>query len=133
MLLSEICITRPVFATVLSLIIMILGAISFTKLDIRGTPDIALPVITITAQYPGADSRYMEKEVTTRLETALKTVKNIDSITSKSTTGSSVITLTFLLSTDIELALNDVRAKISNISYLLPLDMKSPNIAKNEF
>ncbi|WP_341763838.1 efflux RND transporter permease subunit [Candidatus Tisiphia endosymbiont of Beris chalybata] len=130
MLLSEICITRPVFATVLSLIIMILGAISFTKLDIRGTPDISFPVITINAEYPGADARYMEQEVTTRLEKVLKTVKNIDYITSESTTGSSVINLTFLLSTDIELALNDVRSKISNINYLLPQDMKLPNVTK---
>lgn len=62
----------------------------------------------------------MEKEITTRIEKALKTVKNLDTITSQSSTGSSHITLIFLSSADIETALNDVRSKISDISYIFP-------------
>jgi HAE1 family hydrophobic/amphiphilic exporter-1 len=130
MLLSEICIKRPVFATVLSLVIIILGAMFFTRLQIRGTPDISFPVITVSAEYLGADALYMEKEITTRIENALKTVKNLDSIASQSTTGNSNITLTFLLSANIETALNDVRSKISDINYLFPQDMKVPSITK---
>jgi HAE1 family hydrophobic/amphiphilic exporter-1 len=80
MYLSEICIKRPVFATVLSLVIVILGAVFFTKLQIRGIPDISFPIITVHAHYPGADALYMEKEITTRIEKALKTIKNLDSI-----------------------------------------------------
>lgn len=130
MLLSEICIKRPVFATVLSLIVLTLGAVFFTKLQIRGTPDISIPIINVTAQYPGADALYMEKEITTRIEKALKTVKNLDFITSQSSTGQSNITLSFLLNTDIEVALNDVRSKVSDITYLFPQDMKAPSVAK---
>lgn len=130
MLLSEICIKRPVFSTVLSLVIVALGAIFFTKLQIRGTPDISIPIINVNAYYEGADALYMEKEITTRIEKALKTVKNLDYITSQSSTGTSSITLSFLLSTDIEVALNDVRSKISDITYMFPQDMKAPSVAK---
>jgi len=130
MLLSEICIKRPVFATVLSLVIVVLGAVFFTKLSVRGTPDISFPIINISANYEGADALYMEKQITTRIEKALKTVKNLDVITSQSSTGSSNITLSFLLNTDIEVALNDVRSKISDIISLFPQDMKAPSIEK---
>jgi len=130
MSLSEICIKRPVFATVLNLVIVALGAIFFTKLQIRGTPDISIPIINVTALYSGADALYMEKEITTRIEKALKTVKNLDYITSESATGQSNITLSFLLSADIEVALNDVRSKISDITYMFPQDMKAPSVAK---
>ncbi|AXU06197.1 efflux RND transporter permease subunit [Rickettsia japonica] len=130
MLLSEICIKRPVFATVLNLVIVALGAIFFTKLQIRGTPDISVPIINVEAHYAGADALYMEQEITTRIEKALKTVKNLDYITSQSSNGESSITLSFLLSTDIEVALNDVRAKISDITYMFPQDMKAPSVAK---
>ena len=130
MLISEICIRRPVFATVLNLIIITLGAVFFSKLQIRGTPDISIPVITVSTEYSGADASYMEKEITTRIEKELKTIKNVDSISSKSSTGSSEITMNFLLSADIETALNDVRSKISAITYLFPQDMQPPSVAK---
>lgn len=130
MYLSEICIKRPVFATVLSLVVVILGAVFFTKLQIRGIPDISFPVITVHAEYPGADALYMEKEITTRIEKALKIIKNLDSITSQSSTGSSHITLTFQSSTNIEAALNDVRSRIAEISHIFPKDMQAPYIGK---
>lgn len=132
MYLSEICIKRPVFATVLSLVIVILGAVFFTKLQIRGIPDISFPVITVHADYPGADALYMEKEITTRIEKALKTIKNLDSITSQSATGSSYIFLTFLSSANIEVSLNDVRSKIAAISRILPKDMQAPRVSKQD-
>ncbi|WPY00822.1 Efflux RND transporter permease subunit [Candidatus Trichorickettsia mobilis] len=130
MSLSEICIKRPVFATVLSLVIITLGIIFFTKLQIRGMPDIDPPIITVIANYEGANALYMEQQVTTRIEKALKTVKDIDFISSQSSVGESIITLSFNLSADIEVALNDVRSKVSDISNLLPEDMKAPAVAK---
>ncbi|MCC8398320.1 MAG: efflux RND transporter permease subunit [Rickettsia endosymbiont of Labidopullus appendiculatus] len=132
MYLSEICIKRPVFATVLSLVIVILGAVFFTKLQIRDTPDISSPVITVYADYPGADALYMEKEITTRIEKVLKTIKNLDSITSQNATGSSYIVLTFLSSANIEASLNEVRSKIAEISYIFPKDMQAPYIGKQD-
>ena len=72
----------------------------------------------------------MEQEITTRIEKTLKTLKNLDFMTSSSTAGNSNITLHFKLSTNIEIALNDVRSKISEISYAFPEQMKSPSVSK---
>lgn len=130
MQLPEICIKRPVFTIVLSLIILSLGAIFFTKLQVRGTPNVNPPLITVRSEYPGADALYMERQITGRIEKALKTVKNLDSISSTSTVGESNIMLAFTLEADIEVALNDVRSKISDISQIFPDDMKMPSVAK---
>lgn len=130
MSLPEICIKRPVFATVLSLVVITLGIIFYTKLQIRGVPDIDFPVITIDSRYSGADALYMEKEITTRIEKAVKNVKYLDFMTSRSSTGSSSIALSFKLNADIEIALNDVRSKISEISAAFPSDMTLPSVSK---
>ena len=130
MQLPEICIRRPVFTTVLSLIILSLGAIFFTKLQVRGTPNINLPLITVQSEYPGADALYMERQITQRIEKTLKTVKNLESISSTSAVGESNIMLAFSLEADIEIALNDVRSMISDVSQIFPDDMKMPSVAK---
>ncbi|MBA2629111.1 MAG: efflux RND transporter permease subunit [Rickettsiaceae bacterium] len=130
MQLPEVCIRRPVFTIVLSLIILSLGAIFFTKLQVRGTPNINPPLITVQSEYPGADALYMERQITQRIEKALKTVKNLESISSTSAVGESNIMLAFSLEADIEIALNDVRSMISDLSQIFPDDMKMPSVAK---
>ena len=130
MQLPEICIRRPVFTIVLSLIILSLGAIFFTKLQVRGTPNINPPLITVRTEYPGADALYMERQITQRIEKALKTVKNLESISSTSAVGESNIMLAFDLEADIEIALNDVRSMISDLGQIFPDDMKMPSVAK---
>jgi len=130
MKLPAICIERPVFTIVLSLIIMTLGGMFYTKLQIRGTPNINPPIISIRAEYQGADALYMERQITTRMEKELKTLKNLDFMSSQSVVGASNITLSFKLDTDIEIALNDVRSKISDLSPIFPDDMKPPSVAK---
>lgn len=130
MLLSEVCIKRPVFATVLSLLIIMIGIMGYSRLSLRALPNIDPPIITVTANYPAADAAYMEQNITLPIEKALRTVKNVDFTTSKSVSGSSVITISFLLSANIDEALNDVRSKISSINDRFPLDMKAPEAAK---
>jgi len=109
---------------------MALGGIFFTKLQIRGTPNISSPIITINSNYPGADAMYMEKQITQRIEKALKTVNNLEDMSSSSSDSSSQIMLSFGLDTNIEVALNDVRSLISDISRSFPDDMKMPTAAK---
>jgi hydrophobic/amphiphilic exporter-1 (mainly G- bacteria), HAE1 family len=130
MRLPEICIRRPVFTIVLSLIILALGGVFFTKLQIRDTPNINPPIITIHSEYAGADAQYMEKQITKRIEDAVKTVSNLDDMSSSSSIGQSDIMLSFDLDTNIEIALNDVRSLISDISRSFPDDMKMPTAAK---
>ena len=128
--LPEICIKRPVFTIVLSLILMALGGIFFTKLEIRDTPNINPPIITITSRYPGADAMYIEKQITSRIEKAVKTVSNLEDMSSSSSVGQSQIMMFFSLDADIEIALNDIRSLISDISKSFPDDMKMPTVAK---
>ncbi len=130
MQLSQICIKRPVFTTVLSLMIIALGTIFFTKMQVRGTPNISPPLITVQSIYPGADAFYMERQITQIIEKELKTAKNLETMSSSSSTGNSNILLIFKLDADIEIALNDVRSKISNITQSLPDDMKAPSVSK---
>jgi HAE1 family hydrophobic/amphiphilic exporter-1 len=126
---SELCIRRPVFAQVLSLSIVVLGIIFFFKLQIRGTPDIDYPIVSISARYEGADAEFMETAVTIPIEKAIRNVKHIDNVTSSSSPGESRITVIFKLGVDIEVALNDIRSKISDINNL-PKDMKAPEVGK---
>jgi len=130
MSLPEFCVKRPVFATVLSLIITAMGLVFFLKLPVRGMPNVDQPVIKIESQYFGADAAFIEQNVTNILEAAVKTAKNLDNITSSSSAGMSEIQLVFKLSADMEVSLNDVRSKVSDVIKLLPQDMDPPSVSK---
>ncbi len=130
MQLSITCIKKPVFTIVLNLIVIVLGLIFGSRLQIRDTPNINPPVITVQSNYAGADAFFMEEQVTNRIEDAVKTTTGLDFMTSDSSVGESSVVLVFKLDTDIEIALNDVRSKVSNITYLFPEDMRAPAVSK---
>lgn len=130
MFLSNICIRRPVFATVLSLIIVLLGLMFYSRLQIRGIPDVDPPIITIESNYHGADAAYMEHNVTSVIEKVLRTLKNVDHIESTTSSGSSEISIIFTLNTNIEEALNDVRSKITSVYDRFPKGMTAPTVSK---
>jgi HAE1 family hydrophobic/amphiphilic exporter-1 len=132
MLISEICIKRPVFATVLNLIILLIGAVSFSKLSIRSVPDVDPPLIVVTSSYDGASAQYMEKNITNLIEKTMRSVKSVDYIASSSSVGSSAVTIFFKLNADLDKALSDVRSKISEISFGFPSDMRIPQAAKQD-
>lgn len=130
MFLSYLCIKRPVFTIVLSLMLLSMGLIYFTKLQVRFIPNIDPPAITITSSYPGADALYMEREITLRIENSLRIIKDVDYFTSQSVDSSSSITVYFKLWANIDVALNDVRSQISSISKQFPTDMDLPAASK---
>jgi HAE1 family hydrophobic/amphiphilic exporter-1 len=129
---TETCIKRPVFTSVISLMLITLGAIFYTKLEVRDTPNVNSPSLTVEARYEGADGLYMEKKVTTPLERVLKTVKNLEIMTSQSSMGTTYINLKFKADADIEVAINDVRSKIADIGYAFPDDMRLPSVSKTD-
>lgn len=129
MRLSEVCIKRPVFASVLNLLIIIFGLICYSKIPIRALPNIDPPVITVMAYYGGADASYIEKNITTPIEKVLRTLKGLDAITSSSSSENVNFNISFKLGVDLNEALNDVRAKISSVRNL-PEDMQAPIIDK---
>lgn len=126
MTLSDIALKRPVGSIVLSLIIVLLGAVGFTFLGVRLYPAIDPPVITVQASYTGANAEIIESQITEPLEKSINGIEGVKSISSQSAIGSSTITVEFNLGADLEKAANDVRDKVSQAMRTLPQDMDSP-------
>lgn len=129
---TDIFIRRPILATVLSLVVLLVGLRSFFALPVRLYPKIDASVVTVEVSYPGADAALMESFVTTSIENALGSVDGIDYISSTSTSGHSTITIHFCLGYDINAATSDVNAKISSVRYLLPKQIDDPVISKTD-
>ena len=130
MKLSEVSIQRPVFATVMSLSIILFGVIAFTRLPVREYPDIDPPVVSITTFYRGASPSVVETEITDILEEQLATLEGVKTIQSSSLEQGSSITVEFELSRNVEEAANDVRDKVSRVRGQLPKEADDPIVAK---
>ena len=132
MQLPEISIRRPVFATVISLLILLIGYVSFTKLSVREYPKIDEPTVTVETRYLGASSEVVEAQVTKVLEDSLAGIEGVDVITSISRQEQSQITVRFILTRDADSAAADVRDKVSRVRLRLPSGIDEPVIAKVE-
>jgi multidrug efflux pump len=132
MILSQISINRPVLATVLNLIIILLGIISYKQLSVREYPNIDEPAVTVTTLYPGANAPIMESQVTQILEDSLAGIEGIKLISSISREGTSVINILFSLSRDSDNAAADVRDRVSRARGALPDEIEEPVVAKVE-
>ncbi len=132
MQLPEISIRRPVFATVLSLLILLIGYVAFTKLAVREYPKIDEPNVTVETRYAGASSEVVEAQVTKVLEDSLAGIEGVDVITSVSRQEQSQITVRFVLSRDADSAAADVRDKVSRVRQRLPVGIDEPVVAKIE-
>jgi len=127
---SELSIKRPVLATVMVLIIIIFGIIGYTNLAVREYPSVDNPIITVHVSYPGANAEVIENQVTEPLEQNINGIPGIRSLVSRSSQGSSRITVEFELSVDMETAANDVRDKVSVAQRYLPRDADPPTVSK---
>ncbi|MFM7703375.1 MAG: efflux RND transporter permease subunit, partial [Rubrivivax sp.] len=132
MILSEISIRRPVFATVMSLMIVLLGIVSFSKLAVREYPRIDEPVVTVNTRLLGASAEVIESQVTKPLEDSIAGIDGIDILTSISRAEQSQITARFKLSKEPDSAAADVRDRVSRIRQRLPAAIDEPVIAKVE-
>lgn len=130
MVLSDISVKRPVFATVLSLLLVAFGLLSFDKLPLREYPDISPPVVSVQTTYVGASADIIETEVTERIEERISGIEGVRTITSVSREGVSNVTIEFHLSRDIDAASNDVRERVSQIVRDLPIEADPPVISK---
>jgi HAE1 family hydrophobic/amphiphilic exporter-1 len=124
MQLTEVFIKRPISTIVLNLFLVAIGMILATKLETRNNPTISLPYVTVTASCPNTSAAYMEKRVAQYIENELKTIPNLESISSTSFPEHSNIKLAFKFNSNIDNALNNVRDKIFNVSNYLPEDTK---------
>ena len=132
MTLPEVCIKRPVFATVLSLAVLLIGAVSYSRMAVREYPKIDEPVVNVETVYRGASADVIESQVTKVLEDSLSGIEGVDVMSSSSRSEASNITLVFKLSRDPDAAAADVRDKVSRVRGRLPQDIDEPIIAKTE-
>ncbi|NZA27594.1 efflux RND transporter permease subunit [Luteimonas sp. SJ-92] len=132
MRLSDLSIKRPVFAVVMSLMLVVLGLMSFMRLTLRELPNIDPPIVSVDVRYPGASAAVVETRVTQILEDALAGIEGINTIESSSRNGRSDVTIEFNLTRDIEAAANDVRDAVSRVADRLPQEADPPEIEKAE-
>jgi multidrug efflux pump len=132
MILSEISIKRPVLAIVMSLLVLLIGAVSYDRLTVREYPKIDVPVVTVETNYPGASASIIESQVTQVIEDSLSGIEGIDFISSISRSGQSQITVTFTLNRDPDDAASDVRDRVGRVRGALPDDVDEPITAKTE-
>ncbi|WP_303983124.1 efflux RND transporter permease subunit [Dongia mobilis] len=132
MRLPELCIRRPVFATVINLVILLIGIIAYQRLAVREYPNIDEPVVSVSATFRGASAEIIELQVTQPLEESLSGIEGIDFIKSTSRAESSRISITFRSDRDIDAAAADVRDRVSRARGKLPDDVEEPVIAKVE-
>lgn len=132
MQLPEIAIRRPVFATVLSLLVVLVGLVSFNRLSVREYPKIDEPVVTVSVRYPGASAEVIETQVTKPLEDSIAGIDAVDVITSISRGEQSQISVRFRLEKDADAAAAEVRDRTSRVRNRLPQTIDEPVIAKVE-
>src|SRR6185436_6985633 len=132
MKISELSIERPVLATVMSIGIILIGALSFTFLPVREYPDIDSPVVSVTTFYRGANPQVVETEITDKLEEQISTIEGIKLLTSSSAEQVSNITIEFNLRRDVDKAANDVRDRVSRVRSQLPATAEDPVVAKQD-
>ncbi|MDO9624586.1 MAG: efflux RND transporter permease subunit [Pseudomonas sp.] len=132
MTLSDICIRRPVFATVLSLIVVLLGLMAYDRLSVREYPNIDVPIVTVNVSYPGASPEIMESQVAQPIEDVLSGIEGLDFVSSISRSENTQITAQFKLGSNSDEAANDVRDRLGRVRGLLPDEITEPMVQKVE-
>lgn len=130
MLLTDVAVTRPVFASVISLLLIAFGIVSFFKLPLREYPDIDPPVVSVSTDYLGASANVVETRITEVLEDRISGIEGIKFISSSSRDGRSRISIEFDVGRNIEAATNDVRDRVSGVVDNLPEEADPPDIQK---
>ncbi len=128
--LVDVCIRRPVFASMLIATLVVIGAASYLRLGVDRFPSVDLPTVSVRTVLPGASTEEVETLVSERIEEAVNTVEGIDQLRSISTNGSSIVIATFRLERDIEAAAQDVRERVGSVLRDLPPEAEPPIVGK---
>ncbi|WP_017446595.1 efflux RND transporter permease subunit [Gayadomonas joobiniege] len=130
MLLSDVSVKRPVFASVLSLLLIAFGLVAYERLSLREYPDIDPPIVTVEVEYPGAPANIVETRITEIIEERIAGIEGIEFIQSSSEDGESSVTIEFAIDRDIDAAANDVRDRISGVADNLPDEAEPAEVQK---
>ncbi len=131
MFLSDVAVKRPVFASVVNLLLVVFGIVSISLLSLREYPDIDPPIVSINTNYPGASASIVETRITQLIEERISGIEGIKNIESSSRNGRSSISIEFDLSRDIDAASNDVRERVSRVLNNLPDQAEPPEVSKS--
>jgi multidrug efflux pump len=129
---ASISIKRPVFSSVLSIVIILFGVVGFNLIGLREFPSVDPPIITVSTSYVGANADVISTQITEPLEESINGIAGIRTLTSSSSDGSSRITVEFNIDEDMEAAANDVRDRVSRAIKLLPKDCDPPTVTKTD-
>ena len=125
--LADLCVRRPILSSVITLVMVVLGAVSFLRLNVSRYPDVELPIITVITQFPGASPEQIETDLTRKIEDAVSGIGGIDTVTSTSADGFSIVVARFVLEKNVNVAGQEVRDKIGAISDL-PAGIEPPRV-----
>ena len=128
--LASISVRRPVFATVITLALTVVGAFAFTQLGLDRFPKVDFPTVVVTTRFPGAAPEEVETEVTDKIEEAVNTISGIDELRSNSSEGVSQVIVAFLLEKDGDVAAQEVRDRVNRVLPLLPRSIDQPTVEK---
>jgi HAE1 family hydrophobic/amphiphilic exporter-1 len=128
--LAEVCVKRPVFATVLSIVILVVGGVFYKQLGVDQFPKLDFPVIVVFTTQPGASPEDIEREITDKIEGAVNTISGIDELRSVSSEGVSQVIIQFKLEKNVDVAAQEVQQKVSGVSPLLPRGIDMPIVQK---
>ncbi len=132
MKLSDISIRRPVLATVINLVVILLGLVAFNSLSVRQTPKIDTAVVSVVTAYPGANAEVIESQITKPIEDALAGIEGVEVMTSNSQAEVSNVNVVFKVDRDADSAAADVRDRVNSAKERLPFDAREPIVQKQE-
>ena len=128
--LAALCVRRPIFASVLILLIAVIGIAGYTKLGVDRFPNVDLPIVVVTTQLPGAAPEDVETEITDKVEEAVNTISGIDEMTSVTSEGVSQVIIRFVLEKNTDVATQEVRDRLQLVIPDLPKDIELPTVQK---
>ena len=128
--LAEICVRRPIFASVLILILVVVGAVGYTRLGVDRFPNIEFPSVVVTTLSPGSSPEAVETEITDKIEEAVNTISGIDTLSSTSLEGYSIVSIQFVLEKAPDVAAQEVRDKVDQVIAALPESAERPTVSR---
>src|SRR6516225_6260122 len=121
--LAALCVRRPIFASVLVLLVCVVGIAGYLQLGVDRFPNVDFPVVVVNTSQPGASPEDVETEITDKVEEAVNTISGIDELRSITTEGSSLVAVSFVLEKDVNVAAQEVRDRVASILPNLPKDI----------
>jgi hydrophobic/amphiphilic exporter-1 (mainly G- bacteria), HAE1 family len=128
--LASLCVKRPIFASVLILLVCVIGIAGYVQLGVDRFPNVDFPIVVVTTTQPGAAPEDVETEITDKVEEAVNTISGIDELRSITTEGVSQVVVTFVIDKNVDVGAQEVRDRVNTVLASLPKDIDQPTVQK---